>query len=233
MRTPAPPRATARGVLFEQLIEVVDPEPHSAALNMAIDEILLTAATGPMLRVYQWSQAAVSFGYFSKHAEVAAQWPSRDAVRRWTGGGIVLHGEDITYSLIVPKPHPFASGRAGESYRAIHESLAAWLKTRGLRVSLTDGAVKQSDECFANPAPHDIVAGEQKVSGAAQRRTRAGLLHQGSIQPVPASFRAEAQTLAHAFAQRVDREELTATQLRAAETLAAEKYATAEWLRRW
>ena len=228
-----PPRATARGVLFEQIIEVVDSEPHSAPLNMAIDEILLTTASAPILRVYQWSRPSVSFGYFSKHAEVAAQWPTRDPVRRWTGGGIVLHGEDITYSLIVPKPHPFAGGRAGESYRAVHECLAGWMKNRGLRVSLTDGAVKQSDECFANPAPHDIVAGEQKVSGAAQRRTRAGLLHQGSIQPIPAGFREEAKTLSSAFAEKVQPQELRATQLRAAEALAAEKYATAEWLRRW
>ena len=233
LRTPAPPRATGRAVLFEQIIEVVDPTPHSAALNMAIDEILLTTAEAPILRVYQWSKAAVSYGYFSKYDEVAAQWPTRDAVRRWTGGGIVLHGEDITYSLIVPRPHPFACGRAGESYRAIHECLADWMKNHGLRVELTDGAVKQSDECFANPAPHDIVAGEQKVSGAAQRRTRSGLLHQGSIQPVPAGFRAEAQSLASAFARRVEPQALTSIQLRAAETLAAEKYATTEWLRRW
>jgi lipoyl(octanoyl) transferase len=124
-------------------------------------------------------------------------------------------------------------GRAGESYRAVHESLAAWMKARGLPVSLTAGAVKQSDVCFANPAPHDIVAGEQKVSGAAQRRTRVGLLHQGSIQPVPATFRAEAETLAPAFANRVTRRPLTTDELHAAKTLEKDRYGTDEWLRRW
>lgn len=220
-------------VLFEELIDVVDPEPHSAALNMAIDEILLTHAVAPILRVYRWSRPAVSFGYFSKYDEVASQWPQRDAVRRWTGGGIVLHGEDLTYSLIVPKPHPFAAGRAGDSYREVHEALAGWMKARGLAASLTEGAVKHSEECFANPAPHDVVVGDQKVSGAAQRRTRIGLLHQGSIQPVPANVHRDAETLASAFASRVTRRPVGDDELRAAEALAAEKYGTAEWLRRW
>src|SRR5262245_2042754 len=92
---------------------------------MAIDEALLHAAQAPMLRVYRWTRPAVSFGYFGRWTEVERSWPQREAVRRWTGGGIVPHGDDVTYSLIVPRAHPFCTLGPLEGYRAIHEALAA------------------------------------------------------------------------------------------------------------
>ena len=38
--------------------------------------------------------------------------------------------------------------------------------------------------CFANPVRADVMIDGRKVAGAAQRRTRAGLLQQGSVQYV-------------------------------------------------
>ena len=49
-------------MIFAALTEVLDPEPHNAALNMALDEVLLASCTAPLLRVYRWAQPAVSFG---------------------------------------------------------------------------------------------------------------------------------------------------------------------------
>jgi lipoate-protein ligase A len=74
-----------------------DPEPKAAALNMAVDEALLISATAPILRFYRWRAPALSFGYFGRYAEVDNQAGGREIVRRWTGGGIVLHGDDLTY----------------------------------------------------------------------------------------------------------------------------------------
>jgi lipoyl(octanoyl) transferase len=220
-------------VLFDEIIEILDSEPHRAAVNMAIDEALLARASVPILRIYRWEREAISFGYFGRYEEVANRWATRDAVRRWTGGGIVLHGEDVTYSLIVPKAVPFATVRPGESYEAVHRVVAGWLESFGLPVSLTPGVATQSQECFANPAPHDIMAEGRKVSGAAQRRTRLGLLHQGSIQPVSEAVRRSAQSLAAAFSPRIVQRPLDAEEVRAADILAGEKYGTDAWLRRW
>src|ERR1700722_14928864 len=108
-------------MLFEAIIEIIDPAPHAAPLNMAIDEALLHAASEPILRVYRWIRPAVSFGYFGRFDDVAEAWPGREMVRRWTGGGVVAHGEDITYTLIVPRGLPFFQNSARESYRLIHE----------------------------------------------------------------------------------------------------------------
>ncbi|HZJ17913.1 MAG TPA: hypothetical protein VFD27_22870 [Chthoniobacteraceae bacterium] len=214
--------------MFDHLLEVHDPEPHAAALNMAIDEALLRAAREPILRIYRWEQPAVSFGYFGKWAEVQRTWPEREAVRRWTGGGIVPHGDDLTYSLIVPREHPFALLGPLESYRAIHEALAAALGSASLA---TRADPKVSDACFENAVRHDIVVAGRKIAGAAQRRSKPGLLHQGSIQPVSDSD-AIARALSGAFARQVEAMPLAHQTWSDASRLVVERYGTREWLQR-
>ena len=216
-------------MLFDELTEVSDPEPHDAALNMALDEVLLGRATGPVLRVYRWVRPAVSFGYFGKVAGVEAAWPGREMVRRWTGGGTVPHGADVTYTLLVPRGCAFFRLGAEEAYRTIHERIAALLAEEGSVVRVAAAAsAKVSDACFENPARYDLLADGGKIAGAAQRRTRAGLLHQGSIQ-VPTDF---GTRLAKAFARRVCGRLLAEDELAEAHKLSVKKYATDAWLRR-
>ena len=219
-------------MIFDELTEVPDPEPHDAALNMALDEVLLGRAAGPLLRVYRWTRPAVSFGYFGKVADAEAAWPGREMVRRWTGGGIVPHGADVTYTLIVPRGCAFFRCGAAESYRAIHGCLAALLAAQGqtVRVAAEAGA-KISEACFENPVRYDLLGADGKIAGAAQRRARAGLLHQGSVQSaaLPADFGAR---LGAAFAGKVRRRPLAENELADARELSAAKYATRAWLRR-
>ncbi len=216
-------------MLFEELLALSDPEPHGAALNMAIDEVLLRTATTPLLRVYRWARPAVSFGYFGKYAEVERACPGREHVRRWTGGGIVPHGCDLTYTLIAPRACRFFALSAAESYRVIHECIGDVL---GDGVALAaDAEAKVSDACFENAARHDLLAGALKIAGAAQRRTRAGLLHQGSIQlpDLPDDFAAR---LAAALSGRIEHRGLSAAEIAAAHALSEEKYTSEAWLRR-
>ena len=219
-------------MIFDELTAVSDPEPHDAALNMALDEVLLGRAAGPLLRIYGWARPAVSFGYFGKVADAEAAWPGRELVRRWTGGGIVPHGADVTYTLIVPRGCAFFRTGAAESYRAIHERIAALLAAHGqaVRVAAVAGA-KISDACFDNPARYDLLGENGKIAGAAQRRTRAGLLHQGSVQStaLPTDFGAR---LGAAFARKVVRRQLADSELAEARELSTAKYATTAWLRR-
>ena len=203
------------------MIEVLDPDPHDAAMNMAIDETLLRAAASPTLRIYRWARPAVSFGYFGKWADAARAWPDREIVRRWTGGGIVPHGEDFTYSIIVPRAHPFFAVGPRESYRAIHECVARAIGNASLAA---DAAPQISAACFENPVMHDVVVADRKVAGAAQRRSKSGLLHQGSIQCTGLG--------APIFSPRVIRRPLKPEILSEAVDLSRERYATMEWTRR-
>src|SRR5437667_11911706 len=97
---------------------------HSAAMNMATDEALLGYATIPSIRFYRWASPALSFGYFGRFAEVASYAYGCDLVRRWTGGGIVFHGEDLTYSIVIPVSDPVFTESSTLIYEKIHRALA-------------------------------------------------------------------------------------------------------------
>ena len=215
-------------MLFESLCQIRDPLPHRAPLNMAIDEALLRNAQEPTLRVYAWERPAVSFGYFSKASEITAAWPTHEWVRRWTGGGTVVHENDLTYTLVIPRSCPFAQLVAAESYRQIHALLAQLLSPDSALAP--EAPPKVSEACFENPAKHDILLGGRKIGGAAQRRTRFGLLHQGSIQAGQTAGEGWAANLGEAFAENVSTRELSAAEWQQSLQLASERYGSEEWL---
>ena len=165
--------------------------PGSPAFNMALDEAMLEAMprlNRPMLRFYSWTEPAASFGYFQKFAEVERLTRLRPLVRRPTGGGIVPHDADWTYSLAFPTTDAWYSLAAMESYRHVHQ----WLQSAFAKINLTAGLAPCArkagpGQCFAGCERFDLLYHGQKIAGAAQRRTRNGLLIQGSVQPPPRS----------------------------------------------
>ena len=183
------PESESAAPLFSRLWVLEDLEPRDAALQMALDRVLLETTPLPILRFYRWSGPCVTVGYFESLEQAAANHPGLPVVRRWTGGGSVVHTDDSPYSLIVPRAEPFASVRPAESYRLIHSALARALRTALPGVTTAQKtAPKRSAACFENPVADDLLLGGCKVAGAGQRRTRAGLLHQGSIQIGSSTF---------------------------------------------
>lgn len=191
-------------MLFDRLLLWEDPIPRPGPENMAVDAWLLKTVREPVLRVYQWDGEWVSFGYFGRksEAERLAREGGARLVRRATGGGIVDHRIDRTYTLAIPRGFGLPEAGATESYRAIHSALARAMGSCGLGVRLLlrdEGS--DSAACFEKPVAWDVVdASGRKVAGAGQRRTRQGLLHQGSVvvpgsEPVPGLFPALAREL--------------------------------------
>ena len=230
--------------LFSSLHVYLNNTAHSAAMKMAIDEALLEQAVVPSIRFYRWHFPALSIGYFGRFAGVASYAGTRDLVRRWTGGGIVFHGDDLTYSIVIPV-NDAAFGESSTSiYEKVHRALVDALSVSGKRAVVAGGvdpgaiavatraAVSAgSYSCFANPVRADVMIDGRKVAGAAQRRTRCGLLQQGSIQGVdPDSGLAErfAEALSANCSERKMNEEI----LSRARELAQRKYGTNSWLRR-
>src|SRR5207247_493670 len=111
-------------------------DEHSAAMNMAIDEALLDSVAVPSIRFYRWRSSALSFGYFGRFADVADYAGERDLVRRWTGGGIVFHEEDLTYSIVIPPSDPVFSESSMSIYEKIHRALCNARAVNGERVEL-------------------------------------------------------------------------------------------------
>lgn len=195
-------------------LEILPDRTGGAAENMALDFLLLLQRyppspglrrAGPQAEVarfrhYGWRGPAFTFGFAQKIAAVRAALPGEpppDLCRRPTGGGIVDHRQDWTYALVIPRGHPLEEIRATQSYREVHEALAAALRIQGVacaaKTSPAEPAGPAADEsaeawvkaaaCFDRAEQFDVVhehSGE-KIAGAAQKRNKRGLLFQGSI----------------------------------------------------
>lgn len=160
----------------------IDPVARSGPDNMAVDEWLLETIVDPVLRIYRWSGWWGSLGCFGDFKQAEHEIANVCWVRRYTGGGVVDHQNDWTYTLVIPNNEVLARSRGAESYRVIHEALLFALN-ESLNPALSDGAATNGDSlCFRNPVCHDVVDGVgNKLAGAGQRRSKEGLLHQGSV----------------------------------------------------
>ena len=102
---------------------------------------------------------------------------------------MVDHRDDWTYALVIPRGHPLEELRATQSYREVHEALAAVLRAQGLAAVTKPAPAAAADEtgpagvCFQRAEVFDVIdeTSGGKIAGAAQKRDKHGLLFQGSI----------------------------------------------------
>lgn len=162
--------------------------PAAGDWNMAVDEALLAAVEAeaePCLRFYQWAEPTLSLGYFQRLKEREQHAASRQSpvVRRPSGGGAILHDQELTYSFLAPRNSPWAKD-ALNLYRTIHQSLIEVLGEAGIAAELCQ-AVDRADEepflCFGRRAEGDVLLGVHKIAGSAQRRPQGAILQHGSI----------------------------------------------------
>ncbi len=168
---------------------IVDP-PQSGPRNMAIDEALLESvgAGGPSTwRFYEWVPATLSLGYFQRVAERGAHAASRACplVRRLSGGGAILHDRELTYSFTLSDDDPLARDTQ-LLYRVVHSVLIDVLRAWAVTATLSEHATKstRADEpflCFERRAVGDVLLGDFKIGGSAQRRRDGAVLQHGSI----------------------------------------------------
>lgn len=216
------------------ILDVLPTRLAGAAANMATDFLLLQHYAEPeraRFRHYGWHRPAFTFGFSQKLAWVQAQLSGNepmDLCRRPTGGGLVDHRDDWTYALVIPRGHRVCDLRATESYRDVHQCLADALGELGRPAQVatdcsepascltardphdsTDAAPHRpapAGICFQRAERHDVIdpSTGAKIAGAAQKRTRHGLLFQGSvlrsmIAPV------DSDALQHAFTAKLAR----------------------------
>jgi lipoate-protein ligase A len=172
---------------------------NNAAINMAIDEAIFVAQKAsfqPTLRFYDWLQPAFSFGYFQQitHEVDVAACASHgiELVRRMTGGGTVIHGWDVTYTVIAPHGSGVLPKDISAAYHVISDCLINGLQ----RLSVDAGrqiekpgaesrdnpsGVALPNICLTNPAQYDIMLNGNKIAGVSQRRNQIGAMYQGYI----------------------------------------------------
>lgn len=159
-------------------------------MNMAIDEAILAVQkeqANPTLRFYGWAQPAFSFGYFQDIASEVdideCHAAGIELVKRMTGGGTVVHGWELTYTLVLPR----GAGEIGvsEAYQRIGQSLVKAFQKLGVPAQCyaADADTSQSTQniCLTNPAEYDVMCKDKKLAGVSVRRNRDGILFQGYI----------------------------------------------------
>lgn len=172
---------------------IVEPDFRSGQDNMAVDVAILEAVSSglqpPTLRLYGWKPMCVSIGYGQRIRDLDMNSLHNHGwhlVRRATGGKAILHGDELTYSLSLPRAHPLAAANAVESCRRISRGLLQALQELGLTAqSEHQGAGLNAETrgpvCFNIPSHYEVTVERRKLIGSAQLRRKGGVLQHGAI----------------------------------------------------
>ena len=213
---------------FHRLEIWEDSTPRSPAAQMACDEALLQTCDGPILRVYRWGTPVVTFGYAQRLAAVELLAQRLPLMRRWSGGGMVFHGDDLTLALALPASGVSAAGSSRHIYQGIHEGVLGAIQKYCPQARLVrPEECRCGPVCFESPVAFDIIASTSKICGGALRRSKMGVLYQGSLH-LPGAVPLE---IARSLAGEVCVFEKPAALESAIESLVRKKYDTPEWLR--
>jgi len=178
---------------FSMQWKILDTGSATAKENMAADATLLNQAGDcqrPILHFYDWETMSATYGYFSKPEKLldlnAVFSDGIQLARRPTGGGVLFHFTDLAFSIIIPHGHPFYSTNTMQNYKVINTHVEnAVAQLLGSKPLLLERDVSSSAAtghfCMGKPTKYDVMITDKKVAGAAQRRTKEGLLHQGTI----------------------------------------------------
>lgn len=159
--------------------------PKSPEWNMEADSKRLENDPSPCLRFYEWEGPSATYGYFLNPSDFFKPDVHLSLARRPTGGGVILHLDDLAFSVIVPASHPFYSLNSLHSYQIINsmviEAIQKVLPLEGLFLQEDLPKAPRGGFCMAKPTKFDLLYEGKKVGGAAQRKTKSGLLHQSSL----------------------------------------------------
>ena len=214
--------------------------------QMALDEALADSKPEAFcLRFYRWEGPAATFGYAQRIHEVERVLPAgigNQYTRRPTGGGLVPHLADLTFSCVFP-----AAGelRPAELYRRLHAAILKGLQAVGVagRLCAAEGEASASrpggaGQCFVQPVAQDILSAAGKILGGAIKRSGDTVLYQGSLQLPDARARAPELETALAGALAAEwglrwRPQAPADSVQAAARGLETKYRAPEWIRKF
>lgn len=175
---------------------LIDTGPLPGPENMAIDEALLECfdpqQSLPLLRLYGWVPPAFSFGRFQKPEEILdldrCKSAGIPAVRRITGGGVIYHAEELTYSLVCPASAIPDSRSVKAAFFHLTSFLLTFYRNLGLApVYAAESRIhgirlgERTPLCFAGMESCDILIDNRKIGGNAQRRLKEVIFQHGSI----------------------------------------------------
>ncbi len=160
----------------------------SGEKNMEIDaELFRQCETGQgqgTLRFYGWKPWCISIGRNQSCSVVNMEECRRfgiDVVRRITGGGALLHAEEIAYSIVGYSEEPPFPRSIEESYKLTHGWLVESFHRLGIQAEVRGRNPARVEVCFSDISSYEIHINGRKIVGSAQRRGRRAVLQHGSI----------------------------------------------------
>lgn len=166
---------------------VILTEQKTAQENMAIDDALLSSFNNgdlPILRLYTWDNSfTVGISQDFSNYNFCKEFKGNHA-KRITGGGVLFHGHDLSYSLVIPVD--LLDGfNIKESYENICKFIINFYKKLNLDAMYAkdnlDVQLAKSEYCQVGFEAYDILANGIKIGGNAQRRTKKAIFQHGSI----------------------------------------------------
>ncbi|MBN2169105.1 MAG: lipoate--protein ligase family protein [Actinobacteria bacterium] len=170
----------------------VEDSGYPGTLNMARDAALALSAgesSMPTLRVYRFSPACITVGRFQRIDDginaKKCESSGVDLARRPTGGLAILHKNDFTYSIAIPRMS-VQENPAGERdlyFHLIAKGILKSLELIGIHAEVVKHKEnrKHSAWCFEGARGVDIKYGERKICGSAQRIYEKSVLQHGSL----------------------------------------------------
>jgi lipoate-protein ligase A len=191
--------------------------PFQMGLDEAMLESVAAAPTSALWRTYTWSEPTLSLGYFQSAQALNCdpRWQGLPFLRRPTGGAAILHDQEITYALALPRSHPFAQ-TAETLYEAVHQAIVRVLRAAGAPDVCLGGPSEKNQHarpllCFTERGSLDIVLRGVKIVGSAQRRRSSTVLQHGSLLLRRSSLTPELLGLSDLAAVSVDAQSWSAT----------------------
>jgi lipoate-protein ligase A len=177
---------------------LLDTGKRSATENMALDLALLSDledGSGSILHLYDWEKESATYGHFidpEKFLNMKGVFAKGlDLAKRPTGGGIVFHTCDLAFSVLVPHTDSAFSQNPLDNYAYVNnrviwaiQQVVPHLKECSPKLLPEEPSpldIHCKSFCMAKPTKYDVMIQGKKIGGAAQRKTRFGFLHQGSI----------------------------------------------------
>ncbi len=159
--------------------------------NMRRDQEALDAQRDPdsvpCVRVYRWVRPTLSYGRLQSQPDPRPV--GYDQVQRPTGGGMVFHDTDISFSVAWRRDHPGLPPCIKNVYRLFHGSFADQLRRDGWNAELyasADPRPGAPGACYKDYAADDVIVDGLKWIGGALRVTSWGRLYQGNLKGPPA-----------------------------------------------
>lgn len=154
--------------------------PYQMALDEALLKKFIDQPRLPQFRFFYASSPWVTVGFSFKDPMTSHP----NVCRRITGGGRVVHGNDLIFSLIAGKGDDESFKSVRISYWKIHEAVKIGFELLNLKLDFyrCDQDLPSGPECFNFPIATDLSYQGRKIAGGAQKRSRGAFLHQESVQ---------------------------------------------------